>query len=88
MFNGKFIEQFFQALKASHTVFHAQFQHCKNVVFNIHAAKNGRFLRQIPDAEPGAPIHRQAGDIAAINAYPSSLWRDQPSDGVKTGGFS
>jgi hypothetical protein len=23
----------------------------------------------------------------AINAYPSSLWRDQPSDGVKTGGF-
>ena len=37
------------------------------VVFNRQRAENGGFLRQVADAHAGAAIHRQIGDVLAVN---------------------
>ena len=42
------------------------FEHRADILFDREAAKDRGFLRQIADAEPGALIHRQLGDVVAV----------------------
>src|SRR5262249_41825305 len=53
-----------------------------------HAAEDRGLLRQIADAEPGAPIHRQLGDVGAVEIDLADIGRDQAGDDVEAGGLA
>ena len=52
------------------------------------AAEDRGFLRQIADAEPGALIHRQLGDVVAVEFDGAAIGLDQPGDHVEHGGLA
>ncbi len=53
------------------------FQHGADVLFDIEAAENRGFLRQIADAEAGALVHRQRRDVVAVELDASFVGLDQ-----------
>ncbi len=63
-------------------------EHRADVVLDIEAAEDRRFLRQIADAEPGALIHRQVGDVVAVELDDAAVGLDQPGDHVERGGLA
>src|SRR6185436_3953365 len=65
-----------------------QFEHGANVLLDGQAAENGGFLRQITDAQPGPPIHRQIGYVLAVKQDGSRIRRDQADDDVEAGCFA
>ena len=48
-------------------------EHGADVVLDVEAAEDRGFLRQIADAEAGAAIHRQAGDVVAVEADDAAI---------------
>ena len=42
------------------------FQHGADILLHVQAAKDRGFLRQVTDAEPGALVHRQGGDVVTV----------------------
>jgi hypothetical protein len=63
-------------------------EHRTNIVLHIQATKDRSFLRQIADAEPGTLIHRQRGDIVAIELDVSAIGFDQAGDHVENRGLA
>ena len=63
-------------------------QHRANILFHAEAAKNRRFLRQITDPEPGALVHWQLGDVAAVELDAALVGFDQPGRHVEDGGLA
>ena len=85
----KFLKQFFQhglALFAGQ--FAARLQNGHDVVGHRQLAKNGRFLRQVPQAVAGATVDALAGDVAVINGNAPVIRVDDADNHVKTGGFT
>ena len=41
-------------------------EHRHDVLLDIQAAEDARLLRQVADPQAGAAIHRQAGDVGAV----------------------
>ena len=52
------------------------------------AAKDRGLLRQVADAEPGAPVHRHRGDVEAVDLDRALVDRHQPGDHVEAGGLA
>ena len=63
-------------------------QHRADILLHRETAKDRRFLRQIADAEPGALIHRQLGDVVAIEFDGAAIGLDQAGDHVKHRGLA
>ena len=59
------------------------FQHGADVLFDIEAAENRGFLRQIADAEAGALVHRQRRDVVAVELDASFVGLDQAGHHVE-----
>jgi two-component system nitrogen regulation response regulator GlnG len=53
-----------------------------------HAAEDRGFLRQVTDAHAGALVHRQGGDVAAVQGDGPGIDRDQAGDHVEAGGLA
>ena len=64
------------------------FEHRADVVLDVQAAENRRFLRQIADTEPGALVHRQRGDVIAIEFDAAAVGVDQAGDHVEHRGLA
>ena len=60
-------------------------EHGANVVLDVEAAKDRRLLRQIADAEARALIHRQTGDVVAVEFDLALVGLHQPGDHVEDG---
>src|SRR5437667_3264652 len=59
---------------------------CKNVFFHRQLAKDRGLLRQIADAmHPRAQIHRNIGDVFAIEQHPALIERGEADDHIKGG---
>ena len=63
-------------------------QHGADVVLDVEAAEDRRLLRQIADAEPGALVHRQRGDVVAVELDAAAVGFDQPGDHVEDRGLA
>ena len=63
-------------------------QHRADVLLDGEAAKDRGFLRQIADAEPGALIHRQLGDVVAVELDGAAVGLDQAGDHVEHRGLA
>jgi hypothetical protein len=59
-----------------------------DVVGDGQAAEDRGLLRQVADAEPGAAIHRQPGDVGAIDADAARVGRHEARDRVEAGGLA
>jgi hypothetical protein len=66
----------------------AQLDHRQHVLLHRHAAEDRGFLRQIAQAGAGALVHRQGGDVLAIEVDRAVVGRDQAGDHVETGGLA
>ena len=64
------------------------FEHGADIVFDIEAAEDRGFLRQIADAEAGALIHRQRGDVVAVELDAAAVGVDQAGDHVEHRGLA
>jgi hypothetical protein len=64
------------------------FQHGADVLLDIEAAKDGGFLRQIADAEAGALVHRQRGDVVAVEFDAAFIGLDQAGHHIKHRGLA
>ena len=64
------------------------FEHGADVLLDGEAAKDRGFLRQIADAEPRALIHRQLGDVVAVELDRAAIGLDQAGDHVEHGGLA
>src|SRR5260370_39871165 len=64
------------------------FEDGADILLDSEAAKYRGLLRQITDAEPGAPIHWKIGDVTAVEADRPGVGGYQTGDDVKTGRFS
>ena len=63
-------------------------EHRANILLHGEAAEDRGFLRQIADAEPGALIHRQLGDVVAVELDGAAIGLDQAGDHVKHRGLA
>src|SRR5439155_5067012 len=63
-------------------------KHGANVLLDGEAAEDRGFLRQIADAEPRALIHRQLGDVVAVEFDGAAIRLDQPGDHVEHRGLA
>src|SRR6185369_9566536 len=63
-------------------------EHGANILLHREAAKDRGFLRQIADAESRALIHRQLGDVVAVQFDGATIRLDQASDHVEHGGLA
>ena len=64
------------------------FEHGADVLLDGQAAKDRGFLRQIADAEPRAPVHRQPRDVVAVELDAAAVGLDQPGDHVEHRGLA
>ena len=64
------------------------FEHRADVLLDRQAAEDRGFLRQIADAEPGALVHRQLGDVVAVELDGAVIRLDQAGDHVEHGGLA
>ncbi len=64
------------------------FEHRADVVLDIEAAEDRGLLRQVADAEPGALVHRQRGDVVAVELDAAAVGLDQAGDHVEHGGLA
>src|SRR5207244_5860859 len=64
------------------------FEHGANVLFDVEAAKDRGFLRQVADAQPCPLIHRKVGHVAAVEFNLAAISLDQASDRIERGGLS
>ena len=65
-----------------------QFGGGADILFGGEAAEDRGFLRQIADAQPGAAVHRKAGDVMAVHLDGAGIGRDQAGDHVEAGGLA
>ncbi len=63
-------------------------QHRADILLHRETAKDRGFLRQITDPEPGALIHRQLGDVVAIEFDGAAIGLDQAGDHVEHRGLA
>ena len=63
-------------------------EHRADVVLDVEAAEDRGLLRQIADAEPRALIHRQRGDVVAVELDAAAVGLDQPGDHVEHRGLA
>ena len=63
-------------------------EHRADVLLDGEAAEDRGFLRQIADAEPRALIHRQLGDVVAVELDRAAIGLDQPGDHVEHRGLA
>ena len=61
------VEQFFETFAAFVTVVDGDFENGEDVILDREATEDRHLLRQIADAEAGAAVHRQPGDVAAVD---------------------
>ena len=76
------------ALRQRLAVVLLQFEHGADVVFHRQLAKHRRFLRQIGQAQHGAPVDRQARDVGAVDLDRAGVRRHQADDHVERGGLA
>ena len=58
-------------------------EHGADVLLDVEAAEDRGFLREIADAEPRALIHRQRGDIPAVEMDVAAIGLDEAGDHVE-----
>ena len=63
-------------------------QHRADVLLDVEAAEDRGFLRQVADAEPRALVHRQRGDVVAVELDAAGVGFDQPGDHVEDRGLA
>ncbi len=59
-----------------------------DVLLDRETAEDRGFLRQIADAEPRAAVHRQIGDVVAVEFDGAGIGRYQAGDDVEAGGLA
>src|SRR5665213_1266212 len=59
-----------------------------DVLLDRETAEDRRFLRQIADAEPRPPVHRQVGDVLAVEVDDSGIGGNEANDDVEAGGLA
>ncbi len=64
------------------------FEHGADVLLDREAAEDRGFLRQIADAEARALIHRQLGDVVAVELDGAAIGLDQAGDHVEHRGLA
>ena len=64
-----------------------QLQHRAHVLFDIQFSENRRFLRQVTQPQPGAPVNRHVFDRFAVNFDIPRAGAHQADDHVKRGRF-
>ena len=81
LFNGGGLERFSRVVQL-------QFQHGAHVVGHRELAKNGRFLRQVAQAQAGAPVNGLALDGLAVQQNLARVGPQQAHDHVERRGFA
>ena len=66
----------------------AQFKHRVDVVGDAELAEHRGFLGQVAQAQAGAFVHGQAGDVPAVERDAAGVGADQAHDHVKAGGLA
>ena len=64
------------------------FQRRHDVLLDVQAAEHAGLLRQVADAEPRAAIHRQRGDVGAVEADRAGVGPHQADDHVEGRGLA
>jgi hypothetical protein len=64
------------------------FEDCVNVVADAQLAEHRGFLRQIAEAEPRAPMHRQPRNVLIVDDDAAGVRGDQSDDHVERGSFA
>src|SRR5262249_27148945 len=84
----EFVEQSVELLLTRCLVRLDRLEHGQNVFLDGQAAKDRGFLRQIADAQSRAAVHRQLGDVAALDADRALIGGYQPGDHIEHRGLS
>src|SRR5579863_7580577 len=61
------------------------FEHRPDVLLDRQAAEDRRFLRQIADPQASAAVHRQFGDVLAVEGDAPHIGTNEPGDDVEAG---
>ena len=88
MGEAEFSQQLVELLPAFLPVRLDHFQNGADILFHRQATEDGRFLGQVADAEPGAPVHGHAGDVEAFQRDLALIRPDQPGDHVEGRGLA
>ena len=88
MADAEFGQQFVEHLVAPVGVGLDHLQRRHDVLFDIQAAEHAGFLRQVADAEAGAAVHRQQGDVVPVQADRAGVRADQADDHVEGRGLA
>ena len=81
-------KQLFEPLAARAAVGLGDFEHREDILLDRHAAEDRGFLRQIAEAEDRPAVHRQIGDVLAVEEDPAAVRLDQSHDRIEAGGLA
>ena len=81
----EFVEKLLEPLASHPLVRLGHLQHRQDVLLDGEPAEDRRFLRQVAEAEDRSPVHRQVGDVLAVQENSACVRLHQPHDGIKAG---
>ena len=82
---AEFAEQLFEALAPRAAVGLGDFENREDILLDGHAAEDRGFLRQIAKTEDRPAVHRQIGDVLAVEEDAPAVRPDQPHDRIEAG---
>ena len=88
MIDAQFLHQPFADLGAARLVALHQLHHGHDILFDSQPPEDRWLLRQIPHAKPRALVHRQAGDVLAVDQDLALIDADEAGDHVEAGGLA
>gem|GEM_PF-27667 len=83
--NVKLLHQAFSTGAPFRPKYPVHFQHQMEILLHGQRAEYGRLLREVADAQSGAPIHRQARDFALAQKHAPTVRTHQPNHHIESG---
>src|ERR687896_1999174 len=83
MLDAELVEQPLETLAPLRARERHRFENRQDVFLDGKLPKDRRLLRQVPDAETSALIHRHIGDVTTVEEDPTFLGLDEPDDHIE-----
>ena len=86
--DSELAEQLLQPRRGARAVGLGHLEHRDDILLDRHAAENRRLLRQIAEAEDRPAVHRQLGDVLAVEEDPAAVGLHQAHHRIEAGGLA
>ena len=85
---AELVEQLFEAFSPRVAIGLGDLEHRNDILLDRHSAEDRGLLWQIAEAEDGAPVHRQVGDVLPVEEDSAAVRLHQSHHRIEAGGLA